>query len=56
MNVGYSLERLASPSLTADFQSYSKELKDPDIDASFATNNEVNVASEQGGLTENFYA
>lgn len=30
-------------------QSYSKELKDPDIDASFATNNEVKVASEQGG-------
>jgi hypothetical protein len=30
-------------------QSYSRELKDPDIDASFATNNEVNVASEQGG-------
>jgi hypothetical protein len=30
-------------------QSYSKELKDPDIDASFATNNEVSVASEQGG-------
>jgi hypothetical protein len=30
-------------------QSYSNDLKDPDIDASFATNNEVSVQSEQGG-------
>lgn len=36
-------------------QNYSKELKDPDIDASFATNNEVNVASEQGGPAQGVF-
>jgi hypothetical protein len=30
-------------------QTYGNELKDPDVDASFATNAPVNIASEQGG-------
>ncbi len=30
-------------------KSYSRELQDPDVDASFATNTPVNIASEQGG-------
>ena len=30
-------------------QNYSRELKDPDVDTSFATNTPVTIASEQGG-------